>query len=168
MNAKFSAWLKQPTTVAAISTAVGTVFAAMSGQMSWAAAAPILVATLVGAIMPDNSAAKTGAQTSDCRRGADCGSHNRCQRRLQGDHCRPEGSRGRIVTTEIGIRLIAEAVMLKVTINGKSTVLELTRDEAQSIRDSLDSCIYLIEVGGSVAPDYASFLSTLPDPRKHA
>lgn len=51
-------WARQPTTIAGLSALSGAALALLGGQMTWQGAAPIIVAALVGIILPDNSVAK--------------------------------------------------------------------------------------------------------------
>jgi hypothetical protein len=60
---KLSAWLRQPTTVAGISALLGTVVAVLLGQMSVAAAVPLVTGAAVSMVLPDNSAARQQAAT---------------------------------------------------------------------------------------------------------
>ncbi len=55
---KLSIWLRQPTTVAGISALLGTAVAVMLGQMSLAAAVPLVAGAAVSMVLPDNSAAR--------------------------------------------------------------------------------------------------------------
>jgi hypothetical protein len=55
-------WLRQPTTVAGISTFFGTVIALLLKQMSLAEAAPLLAGGAMSIILPDNSTAKQQAE----------------------------------------------------------------------------------------------------------
>jgi hypothetical protein len=61
--AGFVAWLRQPTTVAGLSTAVGTGVALALHQVGLQAAAPLLAGAAMGMILPDNTAARTAAVT---------------------------------------------------------------------------------------------------------
>ena len=56
--APIRAWLQQPTTVAGISTIMGTVVALLLGQITFAQAIPLFAAAAISAILPDNTAAK--------------------------------------------------------------------------------------------------------------
>lgn len=58
---KLSIWLRQPTTVAGISTFFGTVVALLLKQMSLAEAAPLLAGGFISIVLPDNTAAKQQA-----------------------------------------------------------------------------------------------------------
>jgi hypothetical protein len=60
---KLSVWLRQPTTVAGISALLGTVVAVLLGQMSVAAAVPLVTGAAVSMVLPDNSAARQQAAT---------------------------------------------------------------------------------------------------------
>ncbi len=60
---KLSAWLRQPTTVAGISALLGTAVAVVLGQMSFAAAIPLLTGAAVSMVLPDNSVARQQAAT---------------------------------------------------------------------------------------------------------
>ncbi len=55
-------WFRAPTTIAGLSTMVGTGFAVLSGSVTLYAAFPVLVGSLVAVIIPDNTQAKTTAQ----------------------------------------------------------------------------------------------------------
>ncbi len=57
MNAVL-AWTRQPTTVAGLSTLCGTLAALLTAQVGWQSALPLLVASLVGIVLPDNAGAK--------------------------------------------------------------------------------------------------------------
>ncbi len=59
---KLSHWLRQPTTVAGISTFFGTVVALLMKQMSPAEAAPLLAGGFISIVLPDNTAAKQQAE----------------------------------------------------------------------------------------------------------
>lgn len=59
---KLSIWLRQPTTIAGISTFFGTVVALLCKQMSLTEAAPLLAGGLVSIVLPDNTAAKQQAE----------------------------------------------------------------------------------------------------------
>ena len=58
MNA-FSAYLRQPTSIAGMSAIVGTVMGLMSGSLTWQAAVPLIVGSLVAIALPENPDAKT-------------------------------------------------------------------------------------------------------------
>jgi hypothetical protein len=58
---KLSTWLRQPTTVAGISALLGTAMALALGQMSFAAAVPLLTGAAISIVLPDNSVAKQQA-----------------------------------------------------------------------------------------------------------
>ena len=58
---KLSAWIRQPTTVAGISALLGTGMALVLGQMSLAAAVPLLTGAAVSIVLPDNSVARQQA-----------------------------------------------------------------------------------------------------------
>ena len=58
---KLSIWLRQPTTVAGISTFFGTVVALFLKQMSLVEAAPLLAGGFMSIVLPDNTAAKQQA-----------------------------------------------------------------------------------------------------------
>ncbi len=55
------AWARQPTTVAGISAALGTLVALALGQMQWAQAIPLLAGAAASMLLPDNSGARTEA-----------------------------------------------------------------------------------------------------------
>ncbi len=59
---KLGIWLRQPTTVAGISTFFGTLIALLLKQMSLAEAAPLLAGGAMSIILPDNSTAKQQAE----------------------------------------------------------------------------------------------------------
>jgi hypothetical protein len=56
------AWLRQPTTVAGISTLFGTLSALVTQQVSWAQAMPLIVGGLAAIALPDNAGAKASAE----------------------------------------------------------------------------------------------------------
>ena len=58
---KLKAWIRQPTTVAGIAALLGTAMAVVLGQMSIAAAVPLLTGAAVSMVLPDNSAARQQA-----------------------------------------------------------------------------------------------------------
>jgi hypothetical protein len=58
---KLRVWLRQPTTVAGISALLGTGVALLLGQLTIAAAIPLLTGAVVSIVLPDNSAAKQQA-----------------------------------------------------------------------------------------------------------
>ncbi len=60
---KLSTWLRQPTTVAGISALLGTAVAVLLGQMSLAAAVPLVAGAAVSMVLPDNSGARQQATT---------------------------------------------------------------------------------------------------------
>lgn len=55
---KLVAWMRQPTTVAGLSALSGTAVALLGAQMSWQSSLPLLVASFVGIVLPDNAGAK--------------------------------------------------------------------------------------------------------------
>jgi len=55
-------WLRQPTTVAGISTFFGTLIALLLRQMSLVEAAPLLAGGAISIILPDNSVARQHAE----------------------------------------------------------------------------------------------------------
>jgi len=59
---KLSLWLRQPTTVAGMSTFFGTLVALVLKQMSLVEAAPLLAGGAMSIVLPDNSAAKQQAE----------------------------------------------------------------------------------------------------------
>jgi hypothetical protein len=59
---KLSIWLRQPTTIAGISTFFGTVVALLCKQISLAEAAPLLAGGFMSIVLPDNTAAKQQAE----------------------------------------------------------------------------------------------------------
>jgi hypothetical protein len=59
---KLGLWLRQPTTVAGVSTFVGTVVALLLKQISLAEAVPLLAGGAMSIVLPDNSAAKQQAE----------------------------------------------------------------------------------------------------------
>ncbi len=58
---KLLAWVRQPTTVAGISAALGTLVAVLLGQMNLATAVPLLSGAVVSMVLPDNTGAKQQA-----------------------------------------------------------------------------------------------------------
>jgi type IV secretory pathway VirB2 component (pilin) len=54
-------WLRQPSTVAGISTVFGTVTALLTHQISLAMAAPLLAGAAMSIALPDNSGARQEA-----------------------------------------------------------------------------------------------------------
>ena len=66
------AWTRQPTTVAGLSTLSGILVALLTAQVSWQSALPLLVAALVGIVLPDDAGARAAIErlvTMRCRRG---------------------------------------------------------------------------------------------------
>ncbi len=61
---KFYAWLQQPTSVAGLAAAFGTLSAVLSHQISWTQAAPLLAGAIMSVALPDNSAARTSAEAA--------------------------------------------------------------------------------------------------------
>jgi hypothetical protein len=57
-----NAWMRQPTSVAGISGVIGTLFAIVLHQVSWAQAIPLLTGSLISILLPDNAAAKASAE----------------------------------------------------------------------------------------------------------
>ncbi|MGI4941825.1 MAG: hypothetical protein ACRYHQ_14900 [Janthinobacterium lividum] len=55
---KVIAWMRQPTTVAGLSALSGTAVALLGAQMSRQSSLPLLVASFVGIVLPDNAGAK--------------------------------------------------------------------------------------------------------------
>ena len=55
-------WVKQPTTVAGLSTLSGTAAAVLGAQMSWQSSLPLLVGSIVSIMLPDNSGAKVAIE----------------------------------------------------------------------------------------------------------
>jgi hypothetical protein len=55
------AFLRQPTTVGGLAALSGTIAAALSGQMTWRAALPLVVGAIVSILLPDDSAASANA-----------------------------------------------------------------------------------------------------------
>jgi hypothetical protein len=60
---KLSTWLRQPTTVAGISALLGTAVAVLLGQMSFAAAVPLVAGAAVSMVLPDNTSARQQVST---------------------------------------------------------------------------------------------------------
>ena len=56
------AWVQQPSTVAGLSAAVGTISALATGQITWPQAMPLLAGSIVSILLPDNNAAKADAE----------------------------------------------------------------------------------------------------------
>jgi hypothetical protein len=59
---KMLQWLQQPTSVAGISTIIGTVSAVALHQIDAVQAAPLLAAAVVSIVLPDNTAARSAAE----------------------------------------------------------------------------------------------------------
>lgn len=58
---KFASWFGQVTTGQGVMVLAPTILAAMSGQMTWQAAAPLLVGGVVGLIWPERTGAAAPA-----------------------------------------------------------------------------------------------------------
>lgn len=58
-----SNWVKQPTTVAGLSTTVGTFVALILHQVDWIQAAPLLAGAAMSALLPDNASARAQVQS---------------------------------------------------------------------------------------------------------
>jgi len=56
-------WVRQPTTVAGISAALGTLVGLVLQQLSWGQAIPLLAGAVMSILLPDNTAAKAQAET---------------------------------------------------------------------------------------------------------
>jgi len=56
------AWVQQPTTVAGLSAAIGTLAALATRQITWPQALPLLAGAVVSILVPDNSVAKADAE----------------------------------------------------------------------------------------------------------
>ena len=54
--------MQQPTTVAGLSTALGTIVGLALQQVDWPQAIPLLVGATISMVLPDNSGAKQQAQ----------------------------------------------------------------------------------------------------------
>jgi hypothetical protein len=63
MSNSFRAWLGQVTTGHGFMILTPTLIAALSGQMSWSTAAPLMAAGLIGLAWPENTALQTAGQT---------------------------------------------------------------------------------------------------------
>lgn len=64
MNTQFiSTWLGQKTTGAGLAAILGTLSGVAAGSVSWHAAVPILVAGVVGLIVPENTGLTAAAST---------------------------------------------------------------------------------------------------------
>jgi hypothetical protein len=61
MSFDFKAWAQQPSTILGFSSMVGTLTAALAGQITWAAAAGVLAGGLVAMILPENKQAQQSA-----------------------------------------------------------------------------------------------------------
>ena len=59
---KLSSWVRQPTTVAGLSAALGTIVALLLRQINWLQAAPLLAGAAMSIILPDNTSAKQRAE----------------------------------------------------------------------------------------------------------
>ncbi len=57
-------WFGQVTTGHGFMILGGTLLSVLSGAMSWAAAAPLLVAAVIGLLWPENTALSTAARTA--------------------------------------------------------------------------------------------------------
>jgi hypothetical protein len=57
-------WLGQVTTGHGFMILAGTLLSVMSGAITWAGAAPLLAAGVVGLVWPENSGLQTAAQTT--------------------------------------------------------------------------------------------------------
>ncbi len=55
-------WVRQPTTVAGISAALGTLVGLALQQLSWGQAIPLLAGAVMSIVLPDNTAAKAQAE----------------------------------------------------------------------------------------------------------
>ena len=55
-------WVRQPTTVAGISTVAGTGMGILSGTVTWQAAVPIVLGGIVAMVLPDNSGARNSVE----------------------------------------------------------------------------------------------------------
>jgi hypothetical protein len=55
------AWLRQPTSVAGISTLLGTLSALVTQQVTWAQAMPLIVGGLASIALPDDAGARAYA-----------------------------------------------------------------------------------------------------------
>ena len=64
MNTSLKAWLGQVTTGQGVMVLVPTLCAALTGSLGWEAAAPLLMAGVVGLLWPENTALKAAAQTT--------------------------------------------------------------------------------------------------------
>ena len=53
------AWLRQPSSVAGISTIVGTAMGVLTGTVTWQIGVPLLAGALAAIVLPDNAGAKT-------------------------------------------------------------------------------------------------------------
>lgn len=63
----------------------------------------------------------------------------------------------------LGIRLIAERVVVRIQGQSGWRAAELSLDQARMAREHLDEAILAIETGGSIAPNLASLIASLPE-----
>lgn len=60
MNAaSIGAWLRQTTTIAGLSTIVGTVCAVLGGQLTWPQAVPLFCGAVAAMLLPENGRGPT-------------------------------------------------------------------------------------------------------------
>ena len=63
MGSSFKAWLGQVTTGHGFMILTPTLLAALSGQLPWSAAAPLLMAGAIGLAWPENTALQAAGQS---------------------------------------------------------------------------------------------------------
>ncbi len=65
------------------------------------------------------------------------------------------------MNSEIGVRMIAERIMLRVTAHGETRLLELELAAAQDLRDNLIECVGYLEREQSVMGSFHGFMRSL-------
>jgi len=66
------------------------------------------------------------------------------------------------VATEVGIMPIAERIALRLGNRDSYMLIELSEVEAAELRDNLGAAVAALAVTGGVAPDFQTFLRSLP------
>ena len=61
---RFYTWIQQPTSVAGIAAAFGTLSAVLSHQISWAQAGPLLAGAIMSVALPDNSGSRSTTEAA--------------------------------------------------------------------------------------------------------
>jgi hypothetical protein len=64
LNESLKSWLGEVTTGHGVAVLASTLLAVLSGTTTWAAAAPFLLAGLIGLVWPENTALQTAAQAA--------------------------------------------------------------------------------------------------------